>query len=382
MSGKIKWLSAAVLAAALLGLAAPASAEWKVAGEDGSSFIKLGFLAQGRAEWEEDPGTRKTSQNLYLRRFRILMGGQITPQLSFFFETDSPNLGKYDPNTGQKVAGDMFIQDMFVTYTFSKEFMLDGGMLLIPVSHNSGQGATTLLPVDYGPYSFAHGGVTDSRVGRDYGVQARGYLFNSHLEYRLGVFQGARNLGEWDKDPPPPDADAPFRYAGRIVFHLAEPETGFFYAGTYHGKKTVFSIGFSADLQDTYKTYGADLFWDQPLASGDAVTFQFNYLYFDGDDTFTALPAQNTYLYEFGYYHGASKLGLFGQIAVRDFVQEKFQDERRWQAGLAWWGRNHNFNLKAGYTVIYQDHARVDENTVHGHVYRDQYTLQCQVFMF
>ena len=64
-------------------------------------------------------------------------------------------------------------------YKFRDEFQIDGGMLLVPGSHNGSQGATTLLPVDYGPYSFLSSTITRSNVGRDYGIQARGRTRNS-----------------------------------------------------------------------------------------------------------------------------------------------------------------------------------------------------------
>src|SRR4030042_667040 len=84
---------------ALVSLAASlARAEWKVSGPDENSYIKLGFLAQGRAQIEDGAvNTREQNDNLYLRRFRILMGGKINDRISFFFETDTPDLGKYDP---------------------------------------------------------------------------------------------------------------------------------------------------------------------------------------------------------------------------------------------------------------------------------------------
>jgi hypothetical protein len=366
-------LSAATIVIALLSLAAPAAAEWKVASEDGSSFIKLGFLAQGQIEWADNSAdTEYVSQNIYMRRFRIMAGGQIGDKITFFFETDQPNMGKCDPVTGRKIQGSMFMQDVIMTYKVSDMLLIDGGMLLIPASHNSTQGAVSLLPIDYGPYSFLGSAPTQSVVGRDYGVQARGYLLNNKIEYRVGVFQGARDL-----DTPDTNADAPFRYAGRVVLNLGEDaETGFFYAGTYFGKKKIFSLGASADLQDSYQSYGGDLFIDQPVGAG-AVTLQANYMYYDGQDAFPDLEAQNDWLVELGLYNGSSKLGFYSQVAMQDFVQEKFQDEDRYQAGLVYWGMNHNFNIKAGYTVIHRDHTEFAP-----HSYRDMYVIQSQVMMY
>jgi hypothetical protein len=39
-------------------------------------------------------GSQGYQQNLFLRRARLIMGGDFGNQISFFFETDDPNLGK------------------------------------------------------------------------------------------------------------------------------------------------------------------------------------------------------------------------------------------------------------------------------------------------
>lgn len=376
-----KALFLSVFAFLVVFCASAARAQWKVAGPDENSFIKLGFLAQGRAQVEDGAvNTRDQNDNLYLRRFRILMGGKINDKISFFFETDTPDLGKYDPKTDMKNAGNIFLQDFYATYTFADEFMLDGGLILIPVSRNSEQSAAGLLAIDYGPYSFNASTPTQSRVGRDYGVQARGYLFEKRFEYRAGVYDGDRDLGKKNNE-----ANSPFRYTGRLVYYFFEPETGFFYTGTTLGKKKILSLGGGMDAQDEYRAYSGDLFWDQPAGAGDAFTLQVNYIYYDGDVTFRTLHAQNDWLYEASYYFGAIKLAPFAQIATENFVQEKYPDESRYQGGLIYWGSGHNFNLKLGYTVIFRPHVSIrDSETgkqVH-HYYADAYTLQCQVFMF
>ena len=83
----------AALALALLlpaGLA-PAQAVIKV--NDDVNF-KFGFLLQPQADWLQNPANDSYSQNLFLRRARLIVGGQVAKNVTFFFETDSPNLGK------------------------------------------------------------------------------------------------------------------------------------------------------------------------------------------------------------------------------------------------------------------------------------------------
>jgi hypothetical protein len=344
----------------LLGIM-PASAQWTIQGGDESSWIKLGFLVQGRAETVEILSSDESSDNLYLRRLRLLAGGSLTERISFFMETDSPNLGKSNPD-GSKVSGDMYIQDFVITYSAGDGFKLDGGLLLPPMSYNSTQSAASLLAADYGAYSFLASAPTTSRVGRDYGVQARGYLLEKRLEYRAIMLQGARD----------DDSTAPFRYGGRLMLHFLEPQTGLFYSGTSLGTKKLFSIGASIDSQDSYQTVAGDIYLDLPVNGGDGITFQVDYMHYDGDEFFTQLPEQETYLLEAAYYIKALKISPFIQLLERDFKEEWHADQERYSAGIAWWPHGHRGNLKLQATRISQD----------GIEDRLMWMLQAQIFMF
>ena len=349
----------AVAALLLLAAPPPARAQFEITSKDGTSSVKFGALAQPQAEWLDAATGDGTSQNLFVRRLRFLMGGKIGERISFFVETDSPNLGKADA-AGKKNADTVFIQDIIVTYTLSKAFMIDSGLLLTPNSHNSEQGATTLLPVDYGPYSFLHSTPTGSRVGRDYGLQGRGYLASDHFEYRLGVFQGAREAGSGNA----------LRTVARAVWYPFEAETGFFYTGTNFGRKKILAIGASYDRQDDYGAPAFDVYLDWPVGR-DAVTLQADWIGYDGGTWFSALPKQDVYLFEASYYLHGLRLGPYLQYSRRDF-SDTGADEENTQLGLAYWQSSHNFNVKLGYTRL----EKV------GTAERDQVVLQCQLFFY
>src|SRR5262249_32065847 len=151
-----------------------------------------------------------------------LIGGfKLGPELSVFAQTDSPNLGK-GATDGTKDAGDIFVQDLVATWKFAQELQLDGGLLLTDNDYNHMQSAATLLALDYGPFTFVESGPTESRTGRDYGLRARGYLADDHLEYRAGIFQGVRGV----------NATNEFRYGGRLMLQFFTPQVGLFYRGT------------------------------------------------------------------------------------------------------------------------------------------------------
>ena len=84
---------AALCGVAAMFLAAPARSRAQAAikvGEDVN--IKFGVLLQPWADWTKDPVTDGYSQNLFLRRGRLLVGGAVAKNVTFFIETDNPNL--------------------------------------------------------------------------------------------------------------------------------------------------------------------------------------------------------------------------------------------------------------------------------------------------
>lgn len=343
-------MGTALVLACLLALAPAAQAQWQVQSDDGTSSIKFGFLVQGRAE-ALDSGAG-TAENLFFRRLRLLAGGKLNDQLSFFFETDSPNLGK-GTGDGGKTAGDVFIQDFVITWKpRSDAFHLDVGMLLNEVSYNSNQSAVSLMATDYGQFSFVWSGPLTARVGRDYGLRARGYLADDHVEYRASVLQGNRGVGD----------DNSFRYLGRLMFNVFDAQKGLFYTGTTLGAKQLLSFGASVDKQEEYEAYGVDAFWDQPVGGGNAVTLQADWSHLDGDVFLPALPEQDNLLVEAGFYLASMKLLPFVQYSERDFDDPGRADGDKVQVGLGYMFAGHGGNLKLSYAQIGTDGAEdVDE---------------------
>ena len=323
--------------------------------------FKLGVLGQFQADWLEDPVEDDTQQNLFIRRVRLLFGGQVAKNVTFFIETDAANLGRTLPG-GKNISPQMIVQDAYGEVRLHDALALDFGLMFVPFSRNSIQSAATLLPVDYGAYTFTTSAPTQSVVGRDVGVQAKSYLLDDRLEVRLGAFQGARDAR----------SHRSFRYTGRVQAQLLDPEPrGFFYSGTYLGARRVAAIGAAFDRQDDYSAYDADAFIDLPLGDN-AVTSQLSYQRIDGDTTFTTLPKQNVVLFEAGYLIRAFKITPVFQFTKRDVVDGDLGDENRWSVGLNYWWAGHNANVKAAW-------GRIDTRGLRE---QNQFTVQLQLFYF
>lgn len=355
----------------LLSNASTAYAQWQIESEDGESLIKFGFLAVMRADSAEQ-ADGEDLENLYFRRLRLLFGGKLSEKWSYFFETDSPNLGKSDA-AGVKTADDVFIQDFVITYTQTNAFKLDFGLILIPLSRNSEQSAATHLASDYGPYSFLNSGPTQSRVGRDYGVQARGGLVSDKIEYRLGVYDGNRAASD------------DLRFAGRVMYHVFDAETGFYYTGNNLGAKRMLSFGVGFDVQDDYEALGFDVFYDQPVGdNGSAFTFQADAIQYDGGDTLVQqdpeqpeveialLPEQDTWLAEVGFLIGSSGWQPWVQYAERDFDDPLLADTDSLRVGVNYRMKAHNRVLRLAY----------GQDSVDGGDDADLIELTLQLFQF
>lgn len=335
-----------------------AQLQWKSADE--KMTFKIGLLGQMQGEAIDVANSDDTAQNLFFRRARILMSFTLGEKISVFFDTDSPNLGK-GSNTGGKDANDIFVQDFVVSYKFSDAVILDGGMILPVTSYNHGQSAASLLPIDYGAYTFVENGPLQTRVGRDYGLNLRGYVAGKRLEYRAGVFQGVRGT----------NASNSFRYTGRLMYSFFTPQQGLFYRGTSFGKTKTLSIGASYDAQEEFSSYTGDFFFDLPVGKN-GFTMQADLSHYDGDTFLTAIPQLDQMLVEAGFYFSGIKLMPFVQYAERDYDAAGRVDEERLSIGLGYIVNGHNNNVKVSYTKI---EPAVGDSL-------DQFLVQWQIFQF
>lgn len=346
---------------AILVTATPAPAQVLIKVNENVNF-KFGVLGQFQGDWLEDPvDDDETQKNLFIRRARLLFGGQVAKNVTFFIETDAVNLGRTLPS-GKNISPQLVVQDAYGEVKLHDAFAIDAGLMFIPFSRNSVQSAASLLALDYGAYTFSASAPTQSTIGRDTGVQAKGYFAGNRLEYRLGAFQGARDAR----------SHRDFRYAGRLQVQLLDPEPqGFFYAGTYLGNRRVAAVGAAFDTQDDYNAYDADAFLDYPAGPG-AITAQASYQRIDGGRTFLTLPKQDVVLFELGYLLRAIRVTPVVQFTRRDVDGTNVGDETRWSIGLNYWWAGHNANVKAAY-------GRIDPR---GPAEQNQFTVQLQLFYF
>ena len=325
--------------------------------------IRFGTLLQGWGDWTQDPVSEGYAQNLFLRRARLLVGGQVAKNITFFIETDNPNLGR-----APKALGSGFIlQDAIAEVKLSDPLTISAGLMFVPFCRNCIQSAATLLSLDYSSFSFLATPATQSSVGRDIGFQAKGYFNGNRIEYRVGAFQGFRAAGSRN----------PLRGVGRLQINLLDPETpGIFYTGTYLGTKRVFALGAGFDMQagpgDNYKAWTVDGFLDYPIGDSVSVTAQADFFAYDGGQTFPTVAKQTALFVEAGVYFRPVRLMPFVKFETQAFDLVTANDIKRYQAGLTYYISGHNANLKAAY-------SRLDPEIGNP---SNQFTTQLQVFYY
>jgi hypothetical protein len=298
------------------------------------------------------------SFDFFLRRVRLMAYGSITKELSYFVETDQPNLGK---------AGDfttsMFIQDAFLTYAFAPEFKIDAGMMLVPLSHHTIEGAIGLNAMDYHSdlIRFPAG-----KIFRDTGIQFRGLLFNNLLHYRVGIFEGVRQAAVPAPAMPPAVPLPPLndnglpRFAAQLRLNILGDESDFFLKGIYFTPKPLVSVGLGADVQSkavrklngepgTYAALSADVFVDYPFSENDELIVKANFFNYSegasGVTGSTALAAGGIACYaEAGFRHG-----WFEPLAFVEYLEAKNDTLTivSPHVGANFWIQKHTFNIKA-----------------------------------
>jgi len=362
---------------------APSQSSFKIEAPNGSS-VKLGVLLQPQYQMQGSTSLSGYAQNLYIRRTRFLIGGTLFGVIDYFMETDYPNLflasNSTNATTGAvtsvKATPGNNIQDAFVTvHPWGDVFKVDSGYMLPPMAHNAVQGAGTLYSWDYFSNSFLSTANTDlgssaSPVGRDAGAELRGLVVGGLVEYRLGLFQGLRNA------PTATDVGSRnfFRVTGRLQINLLDPETGFFYAGTYLGAKKIFSLGGAFDIQGTYHYYAGDVFVDLPTGPG-VFTGQVNFVYKNGGTDIPALPKQMAVMSEIGYNFAGARVSPILRIEENWNKSNPAMTTTigRYGGGIGWWPYGHNSNLKLFYTMVRET------GEVHA---LNQVNLQWQVYFY
>lgn len=339
------WARVAVFLAVALCAAEGRAAKITISDE---AWVDLkGFLqAWGQAAEDGAPDGESVGKELFVRRARLMVTGQVTPDVGFLLSADASNLGKQGDH-----AGTLSIQDAFGSFRLLPGLSVDAGLFLPPFLHHGTQSAASLVGLDvHGPvYKY----LPVSGAWRDTGVQLRGGLFADRLQFRAAAFNGVRGKPDPSGETPVMNPDDALRYTASLRVNLLESEPDFFTHGTSLGKRRVLSLGVAGDTQkngalaadgrrEEYRAYGADVYLDLPLPEDLEVVFQaMAARWWNGEG------AANTGVSAF--VEGSFRFGRQAPYAVweRFYSDAGRSDAEIYHFGWAYYVRGTTLNLKA-----------------------------------
>lgn len=282
------------------------SIEWKLR-PDGKSYLRLLTWSQFWLRATElNPGTQlKNSDSdvigdFGIRRARMLLFGKITPEVLVLLHIGINN---------QTFDGDrkpqLFVHDAWGQLDVFDNYLTVGAGLHYwnGISRMSNASTLKFMGIDAPILNWPTIDLND-QFARHLGVFAKGQL--GRLDYRVAVnkpFQidAPANLGEGQTAFD--SGSQGVEFAGYVQYMFGEIESNLlpYTVGTYLGSKRVFNLGVGAQYQANamaqceqveddlcvsterhdLSLFGADVFVDQPLSGGSAVTAYGAYYYYD-----------------------------------------------------------------------------------------------------
>jgi Phosphate-selective porin O and P len=347
---------------------------------DNVSF-RLGGQAQLWADELQDPASKAYAQNLYVRRIRFLLTGSVAPNVTFFYQTDNPNLGK----TPKALTAGFVTQDAWAEWKFTDAFMLDGGLFLVPTSREELTSTTSFMTIDISPTATVFATPTQTSATRDTGVQAKGYLVDGgRFEYRVALFQGVRNPAV----APKVASRNSFLHAVYLQYDFWEKEKGYVYAGTNRGTRKILALSGGYTGQQDYKSGSLNLHTNIPVgpaftaatatapAQKNEIAALVQAMHYDGGTFIPGIPKQNDYLAEFDYFMAPVKTQPFVKFEDQKFsaTSNPSKDVTRFGAGLNYYVSGQNLKLTGQYLRIKPKNGAIRAS--------NEFTVQMQVWYY
>ncbi|PIP39602.1 MAG: hypothetical protein COX19_07470 [Desulfobacterales bacterium CG23_combo_of_CG06-09_8_20_14_all_51_8] len=227
---------------------------------EGDVSLNIGYWAQAWYQYVRDidrdvDGKWDDSLNDFMiRRTYFSVSGTVTPKVSVFMHYAGDRIGQEGLDTpGMGLGTGLALRDGWVNYKVLKDdLMVQVGRMYVPFTRNYGTTSTMSMlttDLDWGQGGLRSGILYPQKVGRDDSVTLWGNVVEDKLQYRLMVGEGVEGSAA--------NPDDTLRFAGRLSFNLFDPETGWFNAGTYLGKKKILAFGGGFDFQPDLVTGGA-----------------------------------------------------------------------------------------------------------------------------
>jgi hypothetical protein len=135
------------------------------------------------------PDGTSPSYDLFLRRARFSVGGNVGKHFSYFFQTDSPNFGKFGNFTTRVLVQDAWISWAPTGIEGGTVAYVEAGLLYIPFSRNVVTSTRNFITTDFQTDALRIPN-NPFPAFRSVGVGVRGWALDKKIGFRGGVYEG------------------------------------------------------------------------------------------------------------------------------------------------------------------------------------------------
>jgi len=235
-----------------------------------SSQIQTQFVANEAGT----PDGTNPSYDLFMRRTRVLVNGDINQNFSYLLQIDNANFGKFGNFTGRAIVQDAWVGWAPTGITGGTVISIDAGLLLIPISHHLLESTTNFITADVQGDAFRFPN-SPFPAFRDVGVQVRGWALDKKIGFRGGVYEGYAPITQAAGACATGGAGciAPKRnpaLGGFVNFDIIGSEEGAWLYGAYKwGKDPILSVGVAGNYQSLALRNAFGSLTDQKLLAPD-----------------------------------------------------------------------------------------------------------------
>ena len=226
----------------------PAFAEVITLGAGKDAFLQIGYRLQILTQISQDqagtaggdPTIAGDNYDLYLRRSRLTLGGQVSPLVDFYVQLDDDNRGKnFSSSTGIKT------RDAWIQMNSGAGWKMMAGIFPAQFSRSRLSSPFSFVALERPMIDEMMLDSTELDGKRNRGLLVWGNL--GGFQYRIAGGKGAKpQASELGKES--------IRYNGRVQIAFMDNEEDFIYKETYLGEKSLFTVGFGIDRQDKAST--------------------------------------------------------------------------------------------------------------------------------
>jgi hypothetical protein len=320
--------------------------------------LNLQLYVQPRFQMMESgsPDGQSLSYDVFVRRTRVQVNGNVGSNWLYLFQVDNANFGKFG-----NFSSRMIVQDAWASWgpwgiKGNNVLLIEGGLLFYPASRFVIMSSGNYPSVDGHPDLLRGVTATQYPANRTTGLQMRGWALDKKIGFRGGIYEGVQpnataGAGLNAKRSP--------AFALFMNFDLIGSEEGtYLYQGMLFGKDPVLSVSVAGSYQSLalrtlkgaadQRSLTSTVFFDYPMPGDQELAITLGgYLYGNGTgskDTGVGASVDVAYRYQFvkpfiswEYFNSDDCTATVGIVTDPQCAQAHTADSRNFRAGLVFY---------------------------------------------